>query len=102
MRADLSAAGLFRTRQKEALSVSECEAVEMRRRGNREPSHRRYGVIHRPSGRPGMTVMDWVNDGGRDAPPNTRDLWVIIAWGVGLVLFAVAVAALLVLLDIQL
>jgi hypothetical protein len=49
-----------------------------------------------------MTVMDWVNDGGRDAPPNTRDLWVIIAWGVGLVLFAVAVAALLVLLDIQL
>lgn len=45
--------------------------------------------------------MDWVNDGGQDAPPDTRDLWVIIAWGVGIIVFAVVAAALLMALDVK-
>jgi hypothetical protein len=67
------------------------EAV--RRRKIREPSHRRYGVIYRPSGRPGWTRLDWVNDGGRDEPLSSRDARVLIAWGIALLVVAFAVAA---------
>jgi len=37
--------------------------------------------------------MDWVNDGGEDAPLDPRDGRILAAWTVGLLLFAVVVAA---------
>ena len=45
--------------------------------------------------------MDWVNDGGEDAPATTHDVLVIIGWGVVLLVFAVAVAAVLYELGVQ-
>lgn len=73
----------------------------VRKRG-REPSHRRYGLIYRPSGRAGFTQMDWVNDGGHDAPPNNHDLIVILLWVGGLLLLAAGVGALLFVVGVQL
>jgi hypothetical protein len=41
-------------------------------------------VLYRPSGRPSVKVMDWVNDGGQDEPLSERDSWILTACIIGL------------------
>jgi hypothetical protein len=66
-----------------------------RREGTNRGWDRRSGTIRAPRdpARPGLTALENQNDGGHDAPLSSRDTRVLIGWGIGLLVFAVVVAA---------